>query len=32
MAKLSVELERFFFEEKRESKVTLADIMKLARG
>ncbi len=30
MAKLSVELQRFFFEEKRAPKVTLAEIMELA--
>ena len=30
MAKLSVELERYFFEEKREGKVTLSDILALA--
>ncbi|GAB4535641.1 MAG: exopolysaccharide biosynthesis protein [Pleurocapsa sp.] len=30
MAKLSVELQRYFFEEARETKVTLADILSLA--
>lgn len=30
MAKLSVELNRYFFQEKREAKVTLADILALA--